>query len=133
MKTIIPKLILTLLFASLAVSSNAAKTVKVFLLAGQSNMEGQGVVDMDHPKYYNGGKGTLLRVMKNSTDSKRYAHLKDKKGEWVARDDAFIRFRNKQGVMAGACIWVWTKPSRTVFLPWPAGRDWGFGVWLRSN
>ena len=24
----------------------------VFLLAGQSNMQGQGVVDMDHPKYY---------------------------------------------------------------------------------
>ena len=31
--------------------------VKVFLLAGQSNMEGQAVVDLDHPKYYNGGKG----------------------------------------------------------------------------
>ena len=45
----------------------------VFLLAGQSNMEGQGVVDMDHPKNYNGGKGTLLRVMKNSTEPKRYA------------------------------------------------------------
>ena len=28
----------------------------VFLLAGQSNMQGQGVVDMDHPDYYNGGK-----------------------------------------------------------------------------
>jgi hypothetical protein len=101
MKTIMTKLILPLLFASLAVSSNTAKTVKVFLLAGQSNMEGQGVVDMDHPDYYNGGKGTLLRVMKNSTDSKRYAHLKNKKGDWVVRDDAFIRFRNKQSVMAG--------------------------------
>ena len=101
MKMIMTKLMLTLLIASLSVSSNAAKTVKVFLLAGQSNMEGQGVVDMDHPEYYNGGKGTLLRVMKNSTESKRYAHLKNKKGDWVARDDAFIRFRNKQGVMAG--------------------------------
>ena len=73
----------------------------VFLLAGQSNMEGQGVVDMDHPKNYNGGKGTLLRVMKNSTEPKRYAHLKDAMGNWVTRNDAFIRFRNKQGVMSG--------------------------------
>jgi hypothetical protein len=37
--------------------------------------------------------------MKNSTDSKRYANLKNKKGDWVVREDAFIRFRNKQGVM----------------------------------
>ena len=33
--------------------------IHVFLLAGQSNMQGQGVVDLDHPQYYNGGKGTL--------------------------------------------------------------------------
>ena len=37
--------------------------VKIFLLAGQSNMEGQGVVDLDHPRYYNGGRGILERVM----------------------------------------------------------------------
>ena len=28
-------------------------------------MEGQGVVDLDHPKYYNGGRGILVNVMKN--------------------------------------------------------------------
>ena len=39
------------------------KTFKVFLLAGQSNMQGQGVVDMDHPKYYNSGKGNLVNTM----------------------------------------------------------------------
>ena len=33
--------------------------IRVFVLAGQSNMEGQGVVAMDHPQYYNGGKGNL--------------------------------------------------------------------------
>ena len=41
------------------------KIVKVFVLAGQSNMEGQGVVDLDHPQHYNGGKGTLVWSMKN--------------------------------------------------------------------
>ena len=77
------------------------KVFRVFLLAGQSNMEGQGVVDLDHPKYYNGGKGILERVMADPTQAKRYVHLKTPEGAWVERDDAFIRFRNKQGVMAG--------------------------------
>ncbi|NNC89605.1 MAG: hypothetical protein HKN82_14210, partial [Akkermansiaceae bacterium] len=31
-----------------------AGPLRVFLLAGQSNMEGQGVVSMDHPDHYNG-------------------------------------------------------------------------------
>ena len=75
--------------------------VQVFILAGQSNMEGQGVVDMDHPKYYNGGNGILNRVMANSKNDARYKHLKDAKGDWTIRDDVFVRFRNKQGVMAG--------------------------------
>ena len=47
------------------------KPVKVFLLAGQSNMEGQGVVSMDHPQYYNSGRGNLVNTMK---DPKK-AHL----------------------------------------------------------
>ena len=83
------------------VSGEEEKSFQVFLLAGQSNMQGQGVVDMDHPKYYNGGKGTLVRVMKESKSPGVYKHLKDKNGKWVERDDAFIRHRNKQGVMAG--------------------------------
>jgi hypothetical protein len=73
----------------------------VFLLAGQSNMQGQGVVDMDHPQYYNGGKGTLVRIMKQTKTPGLYDHLKDRNGKWVERDDAFIRYKNKQEVMAG--------------------------------
>ena len=76
-----------------------ANAVHVFILAGQSNMEGQGVVDMDHPRYYNGGKGNLLQSM--AATPERYAHLKDAEGNWVVRDDVHVRFRNRQGVMAG--------------------------------
>ena len=76
-----------------------SRAVQVIILAGQSNMEGQGVVDMDHPKYYNGGKGNLNTVM--AADPDRYKHLKDAKGNWRVREDVFVRFRNKQGVMAG--------------------------------
>ena len=81
-----------------ASSSNA---VQVFILAGQSNMEGQGVVDMDHPRYYNGGKGILKNVMANPKNAARYSHLKDAEGNWTVRDDVFVRFRNRSGVMAG--------------------------------
>ena len=72
-----------------------ANAVHVFILAGQSNMEGQ--VDMDHPRYYNGGKGNLLQSM--AATPERYAHLKDAEGK--VRDDVHVRFRNRQGVMAG--------------------------------
>ena len=58
-------------------SSNA---VQVYILAGQSNMEGQGVVDLDHPSHYNGGKGILKNVMAKPENRERYAHLKDANG-----------------------------------------------------
>ncbi|SVC19488.1 uncharacterized protein METZ01_LOCUS272342, partial [marine metagenome] len=84
---------------SLPASSSSA--VQVFILAGQSNMEGQGVVDLDHPRDYNGGKGILNRVMVNPKNAGRYVHLKDAEGKWTVRDDVFVRFRNRSGVMAG--------------------------------
>jgi alpha-galactosidase len=76
------------LAASLAVFSSplAAKTVKVFILAGQSNMEGQGSVDHD----YNEGKGNLVWSMANSKSADRMKKLKNEKGEWVVRDDVQI-------------------------------------------
>ena len=79
----------------------AAGPVKVFILSGQSNMEGQGVVDLDHPKYYNGGRGILVNVMKNPKMASRYTHLQDHEGNWVVREDVLVRFRNRQGIMAG--------------------------------
>ena len=91
----------TLLLQCLSQWVEAAGPVKVFILAGQSNMEGQGVVDLDHPKYYNGGRGILLNVMKNPKMASRYAHLKDHEGNWVVREDVLVRFRNRQGIMAG--------------------------------
>ncbi|MBN2131056.1 MAG: glycoside hydrolase family 127 protein [Sedimentisphaerales bacterium] len=76
--------------------------VKVFLLAGQSNMQGQGVVEMDDPRDYNGGKGNLEYVMANSPFASMYAHLKDGKGKWTVRDDVWVRYKTpKQGLLAG--------------------------------
>ena len=87
---------------SLVASTRAADfPLKVFILAGQSNMEGQGVVDLDHPQYYNGGKGILERVMQDPKSAKRYSHVKDKNGMWVERDDVFVRFKTRGGLKKG--------------------------------
>ena len=69
------------------------KPVKVFILAGQSNMEGQAVVDLDHPKDYNGGRGTLAKLMQDPAKAPRFKHLKDKQGRWVVRDDVWVWYR----------------------------------------
>ncbi|MEE3218680.1 MAG: sialate O-acetylesterase, partial [Planctomycetota bacterium] len=95
--------IITILFGSAcpAVAEESKPSVKVFLLAGQSNMEGQGVVDLDHPKYYNGGRGILNRVVQNPEFSKRFPHLKNKGDDWVIRDDVWVRFKVKSGIKRG--------------------------------
>ena len=40
--------------------------LRVFLLAGQSNMEGHGVVDLDDERDYNGGRGTLVAYLREN-------------------------------------------------------------------
>ena len=62
-------------------------------------MQGQGVVDLDHPEYYNGGRGILNTVMKK--DPRRYAHLKNKDGSWVVREDVFVRFQTRHELKRG--------------------------------
>jgi alpha-galactosidase len=60
------------------------KPVKVFILAGQSNMEGKA-------------PNTLLDHQ--ATDGKTkdlFAHLR-KDGEWIVRDDVFIKFLDRKG------------------------------------
>jgi hypothetical protein len=73
--------------------------VKVFILAGQSNMEGQGSVDHDEEEDYNGGKGNLVWSMKNSKSAARMKKLKNEKGEWVVRDDVQIELQEEREVI----------------------------------
>ncbi|MBY0523942.1 MAG: hypothetical protein K2R98_11120 [Gemmataceae bacterium] len=78
-----------------------AKPVKVFVLAGQSNMEGQAVADLDG-KNYNDGKGTLNALLKDPAKAPLVKHLKNAKGEWTVRDDVWVRYqREKQPLLAG--------------------------------
>ena len=81
--------------------SSFAQSIKVFILAGQSNMEGQGVVSMDGEQGYNGGKGNLVWSVQNSKSAEKLKKLKNEKGEWVVRDDVQISFKAGAKVRKG--------------------------------
>jgi len=65
-------------------AADGQQTVKVFILAGQSNMEGKAKNELlDH----------------QATDAKTkdlFAHLR-KDGQWVVRDDVFIKYLDRHG------------------------------------
>src|SRR3954468_23601246 len=89
-------------FAAPAPNARANKgPVKVFVLAGQSNMEGQAVADLTG-KDYNQGKGTLAALLADPEKSAPYKHLRDAAGHWTVRDDIFVRYqREDRPLLAG--------------------------------
>lgn len=90
-----------LCWSLVCLAAEPAKKLKVFILAGQSNMEGQAVVDLTG-RNYNEGKGTLVEVMARPGNAERFAHLKDKDGKWAVRSDVWVRYqREKQPLLAG--------------------------------
>ena len=80
---------LLLLGSSVAIAQrNGNGPVKVFILAGQSNME---------------GKAPNALLEHQATDSKTkdlFSHLR-KDGQWIVRDDAFIKFLERKGTAMG--------------------------------
>jgi hypothetical protein len=91
--------VLGLLFCSDLPPARAAdpqSPVKVFILAGQSNMEGQAVADLDG-KDYNEGKGTLNALLKDPTKATLVKHLKTTTGEWAIRNNVWVRYQPDQG------------------------------------
>ena len=94
-----------LLFHSLAngeeKESTPEKICRVFLLAGQSNMVGHGVVDLDHKENYNSGKGNLKSLLANEKTRARVAHLNIGTDNWAERDDVFVRFQSRSGLKVG--------------------------------
>lgn len=90
-------LLTCLLFAvlSTAHAASPAGPVKVFILAGQSNMEGQGFIAAD-PKR-NGGKGSLEFLAKDDATKAKFAPLLDAAGKWRVRDDVFISYLDRKG------------------------------------
>jgi hypothetical protein len=78
------------------ITGAAPAPVKVFILAGQSNMVGHGKVEMGRDpaaagkkaKEVKGGIGSLRYLVKN--DPGKYGGLVDKKNHWIVRDDVWI-------------------------------------------
>lgn len=73
----------------------ADKRVKVFILAGQSNMEGHGFIPAD-PKR-NSGKGSLEYLTKDNATADKFKHLVGKDGKWAVRDDVWVHYLDRKG------------------------------------
>ena len=90
------RLFIVLALALVDLSSALAEDrVKVFILAGQSNMEGHGRVAAN-PKA-NEGKGSLEWLAKNTQTAPRFKHLVDDSGMWIARGDVQIWYLGRTG------------------------------------
>jgi alpha-galactosidase len=86
------------LLAALVITASpafASDVVKVFILAGQSNMQGAGKIKAEQRA--NEGKGSLEWLVNNADTADRFKHLVDAKGEWVARDDVQIWYLGRKG------------------------------------
>ena len=71
--------------------------VRVYVLAGQSNMEGQGVIAVDPQRKGMREAGTLARLARDPATSERFGHLLDPRGDWVVRDDVWISYLDRKG------------------------------------
>ncbi len=83
------------LLLSAAVTLPAAEPVKVFILAGQSNMEGHGAVKAEAKR--NGGKGSLEFLAKEAATAARFKHLLAADGTWAVREDVWIAYLDRKG------------------------------------
>ena len=68
-----------------AISEEKPKPVQVFILAGQSNMEGKGAVN------------TLDHIGDDAEHGHLLAKIKNEDGSWVVRDDVFIDYLGRSG------------------------------------
>ncbi len=100
-KQILGVCVMMMLIPALAVRAAPPKPVEVFILAGQSNMEGQAVVDLEG-KDYNGGKGTLVALLRDPAKAAMFRHLRASDGKWAVRDNVWVRYQREQGpLLAG--------------------------------
>ena len=83
--------VLSFAWSTASISTAAQSPLKIFILAGQSNMEGQGVADLEG-KDYNNGKGTLAQLLRDPAKAPLFRHLRNDQGHWAVRDDVWVRY-----------------------------------------
>jgi hypothetical protein len=88
-------------FPAFLMFGSRPKPIQVFILAGQSNMEGQAVTDLTGEDY-NNGKGTLNALLHDTAKARLIQHLKNQKDEWVVREDVWVRYQRENApLLAG--------------------------------
>jgi alpha-galactosidase len=87
----------------------------VFLLAGQSNMEGHGIIPADPQR--NNGRGSLEFLAENRPDS-AFAKLRQPNGQWIQRTDVFVHYLDRKGPLQPG---FGARPDRI-------GPELGFGI-----
>jgi len=96
----------------------AEAPLKVFILAGQSNMVGVGEVRADESR--NGGKGSLEHLVRDPATRERFAHLADANQDWIPREDVHIAFRGTREVHGPLSVGYGARPDAI-------GPELGFG------
>ena len=91
----IRNVVVLLLTVNTTLAIAAEKSVKVFILAGQSNMQGHGKVNAESKA--NEGKGSLEWLVSNPETAARFKHLVDDDGNWIAREDVQISYLERHG------------------------------------
>ncbi|HAN99403.1 MAG TPA: sialate O-acetylesterase [Planctomycetaceae bacterium] len=92
--------LLSILFGAIVVTGSSFASadddgkVRVFVLAGQSNMEGHGIVAADPAR--NEGKGSLAYVAEHQPESP-IAAWRAGDGSWRERDDVLISYLDRHG------------------------------------
>ncbi|NQV27632.1 MAG: sialate O-acetylesterase, partial [Rhodopirellula sp.] len=90
--------LLTIAFIFATSATPAGDVVKVFILAGQSNMQGAGKIKAEEKA--NQGKGSLEWLVRDSETAPKFKHLVNERGEWVVRDDVQIWYLDRKGGLA---------------------------------
>ena len=89
---------LLICFLAAGLSAIGAPPVRVFILAGQSNMEGHGLIVAQ--TNHNGGQGSLEYLVRHPATTNRYASLVDAAGHWRQRADVWISYLDRHGPLS---------------------------------
>lgn len=79
-------------------TADSKKVVKVFILAGQSNMQGAGQIQANPNR--NGGQGSLEYLATSDESKDKYGKLRSESGQWRKRDDVWISYLDREGPLS---------------------------------
>jgi len=91
----LPVIVLATVLCGGALADEATGPVRVYVLAGQSNMEGHGEVAARADR--NGGRGSLEFLAGDPATAAAFAPLRAAGGGWLERDDVWIDYLDRAG------------------------------------